>query len=97
MTGEWPAADIDHINGDRADNRWANLSTVSRAVNMQNLKRAHRDSETGLLSVSRHRKAFAATIMVRGRKHRLGTFPTAKQAHQVYLSAKRVLHEGNTL
>jgi hypothetical protein len=25
VTGEWPEGEIDHINGDRGDNRWVNL------------------------------------------------------------------------
>src|SRR5258708_38151349 len=36
MTGEWPAGEIDHINGNGADNRWANLRVVSHRQNTQN-------------------------------------------------------------
>ena len=25
QTGEWPEGEIEHINGDRGDNRWVNL------------------------------------------------------------------------
>ena len=25
QTGEWPEGEIEHINGDHGDNRWANL------------------------------------------------------------------------
>lgn len=32
----WPDAEIDHINGDRADNRWDNLRNVSAQTNMKN-------------------------------------------------------------
>lgn len=34
--GEWPASDIDHINGDRSDNRIANLRCATRAQNNMN-------------------------------------------------------------
>lgn len=36
MTGEWPLEEIDHINGDRADNRWSNLRKASRSQNSRN-------------------------------------------------------------
>lgn len=36
QTGYWPANLIDHINGDRADNRWCNLREVSHAENVKN-------------------------------------------------------------
>jgi len=34
--GEWPATDIDHIDGDRSNNRLANLRLASRSQNMLN-------------------------------------------------------------
>ena len=37
--GEWPQGDIDHINGDRADNRLENLRDVSRQENIKNQRR----------------------------------------------------------
>lgn len=37
VTGTWPAQDIDHINGDRRDNRWSNLREVSRTYNLRNV------------------------------------------------------------
>lgn len=96
-TGEWPESDIDHINGRRSDNRWSNLRLASRSVNMQNLKGPHKDSSTGYLGVERKRERYAARICINGKKRSLGVFDTAAQAHEVYLAAKRRLHEGNTL
>ncbi len=37
MTGEWPPHMIDHISGDPADNRFANLREASRSQNMMNM------------------------------------------------------------
>jgi len=36
MTGDWPLHEVDHINGDRLDNRWTNLRSVSGAQNRRN-------------------------------------------------------------
>lgn len=97
MTGAWPAEEIDHINGDRDDNRWGNLREVSRAVNMQNIRRAQKRSVLGVLGVSRHRRKYRACIKKDGKSTYLGLYETAELAHAAYVAAKRELHPGNTL
>lgn len=101
MTGEMPRDEIDHINGDRRDNRWSNLRSVSVTMNRQNIRRAFATSTTGRLGVARHKRLgadrFSARICVSGVHHHLGMFATPDEAHAVYLQAKRQLHEGNTL
>lgn len=36
MTGAWPSNILDHVNGDRADNRWKNLRECSQSDNAKN-------------------------------------------------------------
>jgi hypothetical protein len=96
--GEWPAGEVDHINGDPGDNRLANLRLTDRATNMQNQRRAHsRKNSTGLLGVSRRRDGFLARIQVNKKSHDLGRFPTAEEAHEAYVQAKRRLHSTCTI
>jgi HNH endonuclease len=97
MNGKWPENDIDHINGDRADNRITNLRDVSVSVNLQNQKKAHIDSKSGLLGVTKARNKWRAGITVNGKPMHLGYFSSKESAYEAYLSAKRVLHIGNTL
>lgn len=42
VTGRWPDNDIDHINGNRQDNRWQNLREATRSQNLMN-KRTKRN------------------------------------------------------
>lgn len=91
------ACEAGDINGVRSDNRWANLRMVSRSVNNQNQRRARKDNKSGLLGVRPNRARWAASIFVYGKKHHLGTYDTAEEAHAVYIKAKRGLHVGNQL
>jgi hypothetical protein len=95
--GEWPQQEIDHINGDKIDNRIANLRDASRGVNCQNIRAARRDSKTGLLGVYERRGRFTACIEVSGRTVTLGDCATPTEAHAVYLQAKREFHAGCTI
>jgi hypothetical protein len=100
MTGEWPTLDIDHIDGERSNNRWHNLRHVSRSVNLQNRRAANPvNRSSGLIgaSWSKAAKKWWAHIRVNGSVRYLGLFETAEAAHAAYVSAKRVLHHGNTL
>lgn len=93
----WPNHEIDHRNTIHDDNRWDNLREATDSINAQNQVRAHANNKTGILGVHRHYHRFQASITFRGRKFYLGTFDTTDAAYTAYLSAKRRLHEGNTL
>lgn len=92
MTGMEPAGEVDHINGDRSDNRWSNLRELGRAANCQNKLAAHRQNKSGLLGVSTGRRGFTANIKCNGARHYLGYFATAEQAHAEYMKAKALMH-----
>jgi hypothetical protein len=65
MTGEWPDDEVDHINGNKADNRWSNLRSVTKSQNGHN-KPVHRRSKTGYPGVYLHAGMYRARIHVEG-------------------------------
>lgn len=95
--GHWPKGQIDHLNGNRDDNRIANLRDVSAAVNSQNKRKAYRNSTSGLLGACKSGNQWVAEIRANGIRHYLGRFTTAEAAHEAYIAAKRRLHEGCTI
>lgn len=97
VTGEWPKNGIDHIDGDRANNRFENLRDVSAAMNSQNRRAAEKGNRSGYLGVSKRGRFFYAQINVAGKILSLGRFDDPKVAHEAYLKAKRVHHEGCTI
>lgn len=69
MTGQQPAS-IDHINGDKADNRWSNLRAVTHKDNMRNTKRPSHNT-SGVMGVSycrTHKKWLAVIQLHKGRR-----------------------------
>ena len=97
VTGEWPTQEIDHMDGNKANNAFANLRQVSRRANTENKRTAKRTSTTGLLGVVRHRDKFVAKIVHAGKRTHLGVFETPEAAHEAYVQAKRRLHQGCTI
>lgn len=77
--GEWPQDDIDHINGDRADNRIGNLRVATRSENSRNTKLRCTNS-SGRVGVSQRRGKWRATIRANNRQHELGIFDTFEEA-----------------
>lgn len=97
--GEWPKQHVDHINGDRSDNRLQNLRDIPQVHNQQNERRARKNNKSGLLgaSWSKAMGRWTARIHYDGKHHFLGYFDTAEAAHAVYLEAKRKVHAGCTI
>lgn len=92
MTGEWPQQDMDHINGIRHDNRFANLRPSTRSQNQHNQRAPRSNNKSGFLGVYRSNNRFRALINVEGKKIHLGYFDDPESAHDAYLEAKRKHH-----
>lgn len=98
IDGQMPAAQVDHINGIRHDNRAANLRHATNTTNLQNLRTARSDSKSSVMGAHRLTNGrWQARITVHGNRKSLGTHATAELAGNAYIAAKRLLHEGNTL
>lgn len=95
--GVWPSDQIDHRDGVKDNNRIGNLRDADAVINGQNRRVAHRNTSTGLIGAHKHGNAFTSQIRSQGVIKHLGRFPTATEAHQAYVAAKRELHEGCTL
>jgi hypothetical protein len=89
MTGEWPSSQIDHINGDKSDNRWRNLREATNSQNNANqgLRRSNRTGFKGV-SFARNGKPYAQ-IRANGQTRYLGSFDTAEEASAAYEKAAK--------
>lgn len=94
--GNWPSAELDHINLRRGDNRIANLrECLSGIVNNQNVgARRHNTSGAAGVHVSKTAKkpTYLARITVSGKSIHLGSFATAEAASAAYVDAKKRFH-----
>lgn len=92
MTGEPPDAQVDHINGDRADNRWANLRLANQQQNSANM-RVRDSNRIGIKGVSVYYgingTKYRGHIMIDGRTIYLGSFDTVGEAKAAYDAAAR--------
>lgn len=86
--GVCPGGLIDHINGDPADNKIANLRIADRRGNRAN-SRASKHNKSGVKGVQCRKGRWRAIISVGGETRHLGTFDTASQANAVYFAAAK--------
>jgi hypothetical protein len=89
MSGEWPKNQIDHINGDKADNSWNNLRDVVQTLNMLNKHKAHKNNSTYTLGVTKVGDKFYPRLRINGKLIYLGTFSSLEAAEQRYKSFKK--------
>lgn len=80
MTGEWPDY-VDHINGNKADNRWCNLRNVSHLMNMRNQKiRSNNTSGHSGVMWKKINKKWEVTIGNKNSKKYIGLFTNKEDA-----------------
>lgn len=88
--GAYPDGLIDHINGDRSDNRIENLRQATAETNAANSK-TRSDNTSGYKGVSWNRRAQKWQVFIGGSGGRvyLGLFSNPKAAHEAYLMAAK--------
>ena len=81
MTDEWPEYEIDHIDGNGLNNKWANLRAATRSQNNMNRK--------GLKGVTwdKGRKKWFAKIKKNHKQYFLGRYNNKEDAIQAYNKA----------
>ena len=90
MTGKLPAAEIDHKNTIRDDNRWRNLRPATSSQNKQNASiRINKNTPFKGVSWHKHSHSYRAYITLEGRHVSLGYFHSAEKAHAAYIQASR--------
>lgn len=93
MTGKWPSEEVDHINGDRANNKWSNLRESTRTGNNQN-RPMHRRNTSGVKGVSFDKKyqKWGVKVCVNSKQINLGYYDDLELADLVATEARNKYH-----
>ena len=93
INGKWPSKNIDHIDGNRSNNKASNLRECNHVQNAANRKISISNT-SGFKGVSQIKSTgkWAAFIKINGKSKNLGTFKTPEEAHEAYKSAADRLH-----
>lgn len=88
--GHWPSGEIDHINGNKADNRIENLRDVDKSTNQRNTKIQH-NNKSGKSGVSFHTHSgkWHAQIGVDAKLINLGYYSNLEDAIRVREDAEK--------
>jgi hypothetical protein len=86
--GEWPGRYLDHVNGDKADNRIANLRSATNSQNMANTP-ARQNNTSGYKGEnwSKELRKWRAQICVNGKNRHIGCFANIEDAAAAYARA----------
>lgn len=92
MTGQWPPEEIDHIDMDPSNNRWANLRLASSSQNMSH-RGPQNNNKSGYPGVFFHTKTgrWWAYIKQNGQRQHLGVFATFEEALTVRMAREKKL------
>lgn len=87
--GRWPSGQVDHRDGDRANNSIANLREATQSQNSGNM-RMRPNNRCGFKGVCLDQNGrYQAQITKNGRQRGLGRFSTPEEAHAAYVAAAK--------
>jgi hypothetical protein len=90
------AREIDHIDGDKLNNRIDNLRVVTRKQNMENQSKPFKNNLLGVKGVKRTKNGkFQARIRSNSKLVHLGTFLDIESAQDAYMRAAAKYHTHN--
>lgn len=89
--GDFPASNIDHVNGRADDNRICNLREANQSQNTANARRRS-DCKSGFKGVTAYRGRWVASVRHNGVRVHLGVFGTPESAHAAYVAAAHSTH-----
>lgn len=90
--GAAPTMEIDHINGNRSDNRIANLRLAEKSENQMN-RRRHKQTKSGVKGVNWNPevKKWVSRCAAKGKRIHIGYFDSLADAELAYkLTAKKM-------
>jgi hypothetical protein len=86
--GKWPPNDLDHIDGDKLNNRIANLRLATRQENNRN-SGLQKNNSTGVTGVYWHKGAGKFVAQIKADEYfYLGLFPTLAEASAARAAAE---------
>ena len=94
VNGSFPYVQIDHVNLNKADNRWCNLRECTQSENMFNvgLKSNNTSGYKGVVWVS-HAKKWRASVHVNGKTEYLGYHENIENAIEIRKKYAQQLHK----
>ena len=98
--GSWPEMMIDHINGNREDNRICNLRDVDLVTNSQNRRLDSAWGKSKILGAQWNEKKNCWQSAIKPRNCKrvfLGLFDTPEAAHDAYVLAKHEMHSSEAM
>lgn len=81
-----PDKQVDHINGDKLDNRLCNLRLATNSENCRTKRKANPTGYRGI-SFKKAINKWQASIMIDGKRKYLGVYETPEQAAEAYKKA----------
>lgn len=91
--GKWPDDQIDHVDGDRSNNRLCNLREATRSQNQMN-RPTQSNNTSGVKGVSFHKPSnrWRAHVKVNGKQMCMGVFRDKESAKNAYIEGIKRLH-----